>query len=125
MWLIVVEFQPSGRQFEVAAQDVTQAAARRVSELREAFADIPSTARALHAYAPTDRGWHSLHAGVAAGLARDLVVARSRLAQVAGQEELVRTARDLSALLDDHQAFVTRIDNTVAQARALLTLSPQ
>lgn len=118
-------------QFDDAVRAVCHVAARRVAELRDLFTDVPSTAQALNAHATTDQGWPSYHAGVAAGLSGDAATARSRLLHVAHgpptspwQEELVRDARDLSELLDDHPAFVERVTNTVVQARALLRLEP-
>jgi hypothetical protein len=119
-------------QFDEAVRAVCQVAAQRVAELRELLMDMRSTARALNVHATTDdQGWPSYHAGVAAGLAGDAATARSRLTHVAAgqptspwQEELIRQARDLSELLDDHPAFLDRITSTVVQARALLKLEP-
>src|SRR5262249_45883212 len=117
-------------QFASATRGVATVAAQRVTELRELFTDVRSTAQALQKHAMTDdQGWPSYHAGVAAGLAGDAATARTRLSNVAAgqpttpwEEELIAQARDLSELLDDHPAFMDRITNTVVQTRARLKL---
>jgi hypothetical protein len=119
-------------QFASATHGVAVAAAQRVTELRELFTDVRSTAQTLNEHATTDdQGWPSYHAGVASGLAGDSAKARSRLSSVVSgqpvttwQEELIAQARDLLELLDDHLAYVDRITSTMIQARARLKLEP-
>jgi hypothetical protein len=125
-----VAFQDE-QQFDTEVRAVCDVAVQRIGELRKFLPNVRAAARALNVQRTTALGWPSYHAGVAAGLAGDAKTAHSRFMRVVGgtstsswEEELIRHARDLSELLDDHPAFVERVTNTIVQARALLNLEP-
>lgn len=123
----------NGDQFAHDAAFLADLAAMRVRELRTQFATPTAIAHHLSTapIAPQARGWPEYHAGVAAGLAGNTEAAKQWFTQLLARPlsfdwevERADRARRLHALIDDHEAFVQQITDSVEDCRRSLKLAP-
>ncbi|GAA1993890.1 hypothetical protein [Catenulispora subtropica] len=120
-------------QFAKDVRDLTQRARTIVTENRERFSSIHATAAGL--LAQQSRGgyfWENYHAAIAAALAGDAAGSRQRFTAVLAEDpfapwinEVQQTARDLSDLAVDTDAFRRWAVAMVTRCRDQLKLAPR